>query len=173
MEGGGMKIVYGKCHKNHAARIGQTTTDGCLEYLQDRKHPYNLYCSACFYHRNYHMRSFQPNPGWLSLGNGMERGESSCNIKSSVVVDPIYSTRVHVPEEKTNTQAQKVYTHFQQERMGKLADRLGWDFTDEQKTTTNVLLDFIGISMESFEVWMKTITKHFVSHKNPRLPDLN
>ncbi|KAF5208456.1 hypothetical protein FRX31_001958, partial [Thalictrum thalictroides] len=139
MEGGGRKIVYGKCHKNHAAVLGKHATDGCLEYLQDRKHPYNLYCSACFCQRNFHMKSFQPNSGWLALGNGMERGESSRNIKSSVVVDPIYSTRVHVPEEQTNTQAQKVYTRFQQEHMGKLAERLGWDLpqTDEQKTTTN------------------------------------
>ncbi|KAF5208455.1 hypothetical protein FRX31_001957 [Thalictrum thalictroides] len=77
--------------ENHDAVLGKHATDGCLEYLQqDRKHPYNLYCSACFCHRNFHMKSFKPISGWLSLGNGMERGESSRNIKRSVVVDPIY-----------------------------------------------------------------------------------
>ncbi|KAI3963189.1 hypothetical protein MKX01_030319 [Papaver californicum] len=57
MEGSrNMKEVYGGCQKNHSAKLGMKTRDGCGEYMADDTTQRGLYCDACGCHRNLHKK---------------------------------------------------------------------------------------------------------------------
>ncbi|KAI3892494.1 hypothetical protein MKW92_034167 [Papaver armeniacum] len=50
------KQIYGECQKNHSAKLGTDTRDGCGEYMADDTTPRGLYCDACGCHRNFHKK---------------------------------------------------------------------------------------------------------------------
>ncbi|KAI3988092.1 hypothetical protein MKX01_011881 [Papaver californicum] len=51
-----MKEVYGECQRNHSAKLGMNTRDGCGEYMADDTTQRGLYCDACGCHRNFHKK---------------------------------------------------------------------------------------------------------------------
>ncbi|MCL7022037.1 hypothetical protein MKW94_015704 [Papaver nudicaule] len=51
-----MKEVYGECQRNHSAKLGTNTRDGCGEYMADDTTQRGLYCDACGCHRNFHKK---------------------------------------------------------------------------------------------------------------------
>ncbi|CAL9115035.1 unnamed protein product [Musa acuminata var. zebrina] len=60
----GVVVKYRECHKNHAASIGGSATDGCGEFMPSGEEgtPEALKCSACGCHRNFHRKETEGEP---------------------------------------------------------------------------------------------------------------
>ncbi|RRT80297.1 hypothetical protein B296_00007852 [Ensete ventricosum] len=63
-EKGEVVVKYRECHKNHAASIGGSATDGCGEFMPSGEEgtPEAFKCSACGCHRNFHRKEAEGEP---------------------------------------------------------------------------------------------------------------
>ncbi|XP_042504030.1 zinc-finger homeodomain protein 1-like [Macadamia integrifolia] len=181
-------FYYGACMKNHAVALGGTTLDGCGEFSPKDDTPDSLFCSVCGCHRNFHKQTlflYSPDrieerppsppappapvrpevpPVVQVPSEEVERGQKQQQDQtmvatSTVVAFPAQNAMAEVAEPVVKKRPRTIFTEDQKTKMSAYANDLGWNMVRERSSETDRFCYEIGVSRQSFRVWMH-------NHKN-------
>ncbi|KAL1203619.1 Zinc-finger homeodomain protein 14 [Cardamine amara subsp. amara] len=160
---------YGKCMRNHAAKLGSHALDGCLEYSQPAT---GDLCAACGCHRSYHRRVEVKSCAQITHAQlpsmSFRRVKQLARLKWKSAVEKEEEeedTEETSTDEKTTVKRRRKskFTVEQREAMRDYAAKLGWTLKDKRgvREEIRVFCEGIGVSRYHFKTWVNNNKKFY------------
>ncbi|RZC80596.1 hypothetical protein C5167_043171 [Papaver somniferum] len=172
------KEIYGECQKNHSAKLGTDTRDGCGEYMADDTTPRGLYCDACGCHRNLHKKI-------LALVDNVDGHELLEHEATASVGGVAYESHHQQQQEQQKQHAatlggstrkdEKRHSEQQETLATTNANNTGWRMPTkssavEHEEEIRKLCNEFGITRFVFKTWMNNQKKYHVQSSATSTP---